>query len=86
MSDDKFNYEKALKQLEEIVEKLEHEHTPLETAIDLFSEGKQIANLCLKKLTELEQKVQVILENEQGEVHTEEFKPEQNAESRNRND
>jgi len=67
---EKFDYEKALKQLENIVAKLEDEDIPLEKAIELFTEGKKLADVCLKKLTELEQKVQMILENEKGEVST----------------
>ena len=75
MSDTKFNYEKALKKLEEIVEQLEDEHTPLEKSIELFTEGKKIANQCLKKLTELEKKVHVIIENETGEPVIQETTP-----------
>ncbi|MCD6385691.1 exodeoxyribonuclease VII small subunit, partial [Candidatus Sumerlaeota bacterium] len=75
-SDEKFNYEKAFKQLEEIVEQLEDENTPLEKAIELFTEGKRLADLCLKKLTELEQRVQLLLEDKEGKIKVEEFSPE----------
>ncbi len=72
---DSFNYEKALKQLEKIVEQLEDEDTPLEKSIALFTEGKKLANQCLKKLTELEQKVRLLTEDENGEVSEKEFSP-----------
>ncbi len=75
-NDEKFNYEKAFKQLEEIVEQLEDENTPLEKAIELFTEGKRLADLCLKKLTELEQRVQLLLEDKEGKIQVEEFSPE----------
>ena len=68
-----FDYEKALKQLEEIVAKLEDEDTPLETSIQLFTEGKKLADICLEKLTELEQKVQLLLENDKGQIRTEDL-------------
>lgn len=81
MAEERFDYEKALKRLEEIVEKLENEETPLEKAIELFSEGKRLADLCLKKLTELEHKVQILMEDEKGEIQEREFKPEEENKS-----
>lgn len=79
--EEKFNYEKAFKQLEAIVEQLEDENTPLEKAIELFTEGKRLADLCLKKLTELEQRVMLLLEDKEGKIRTEEFSPENEGES-----
>ena len=73
MADDKFNYEKSLKRLEDIVSKLEDENTPLEKAIELFTEGKKLTDLCLKKLTELEKRVQVLMEDEDGEPAAEDL-------------
>ena len=79
MSESKFNYEKSLKQLEQIVQKLEDENTPLEKAIELFTEGKKLADLCLKKLTELEKKVQILMEDQKGEPRGKDFVPEEDG-------
>ncbi len=73
MNKEKFDYEKALKRLEAIVEQLENENTPLEKSIELFAEGKKLAELCLKKLTELEHKVRLLMETETGEIQTLDF-------------
>jgi exodeoxyribonuclease VII small subunit len=72
-AEEKFNYEKSLKKLEDIVAKLEDENTPLEKAIELFTEGKKLSDLCLKKLTELEKRVQVLMEDENGEASAKDF-------------
>jgi exodeoxyribonuclease VII small subunit len=70
---DKFNFEKALKRLEEIVEKLENEDLPLNKALALFQEGKKLSRICYKKLTGLEQKIQKILEDEEGNLILDDF-------------
>jgi len=69
------NFEKALKRLEEIVQELEEGNPPLQKALALFHEGKNLGRLCNKELTGLEQKVQKILEDEEGNITLEDFKP-----------
>jgi exodeoxyribonuclease VII small subunit len=69
------NFEKALKRLEEIVQELEEGNPPLQKALALFQEGKNLGRLCNKELTGLEQKVQKILEDEEGNITLEDFKP-----------
>jgi exodeoxyribonuclease VII small subunit len=75
-SEDLVKFEEALKQLEKIVEKLEGGDTSLEESLKLFEEGKRLSSQCMKQLTEIEKKVQKIIEDERGKVHLEDFAPE----------
>lgn len=61
-------FEKALERLEEIVAKLESGDLPLEQAIDLFQEGTRLSQTCSNKLTDVEKKIEMIIEDEQGLV------------------
>jgi len=60
-------FEEALKNLEKIVEKLERGDLPLEDSLAAFTEGIRLVQFCHKKLEEAENKVQMLLKNEQGE-------------------
>ncbi len=59
-------FEEALKKLQEIVEKLEKGDLPLEEAMESFSDGIRLAQLCHRKLEEAENKVQMLLKDQQG--------------------
>ncbi len=59
-------FEEALKKLQEIVEKLEKGDLPLEEAMEAFTEGINLAQFCHRKLEEAENKVQMLLKNQQG--------------------
>jgi exodeoxyribonuclease VII small subunit len=56
------DYESAMNRLQEITESLESGDTKLEDAIDLYTEGLEIARFCELKLGEAEQKIKVILD------------------------
>ncbi|MCK9857314.1 MULTISPECIES: exodeoxyribonuclease VII small subunit [Paenibacillus] len=60
------SFEEAMEQLEKIVERLENGDVPLETAIDLFQEGMKLSQLCGGKLEQVERKIEVLIETEQG--------------------
>ncbi len=79
-SEDIVKFEEALKRLEKIVEKLEGGETSLEESLKLFEEGKRLSGQCLKQLTEIEKKVQKIVEKEGGKVKLEDFAPEAESE------
>ncbi len=59
-------FEDALKRLQEIVEQLEKGDLSLEESMECFSEGIRIAQFCHNKLEEAENKVQMLLKNQQG--------------------
>ncbi|ALS28397.1 exodeoxyribonuclease VII small subunit [Paenibacillus cisolokensis] len=61
-------FEQAMERLEAIVERLENGDVPLETAIDLFQEGMRLSQLCGGKLEQVERKIEMLIETEQGFV------------------
>lgn len=50
-------FEEALQRLEEIVETLEDDPPALEEALDTYEEGVALANDCLSRLEDAEQRV-----------------------------
>ena len=63
----KFNLEKALKDLENLVEELETGDLPLEKAMQKFEEGIKLTRGCQAALKDAEQKVEVLLKSAGGE-------------------
>jgi exodeoxyribonuclease VII small subunit len=55
------DFEKNIKRLEEIVQKLEAGALPLDESLKFFEEGVKISRECNQKLTEAEQKVKLLL-------------------------
>ena len=74
-------FEEALKKLQNIVEKLEKGDLPLEEAMECFSEGIKTAQFCHGKLEEAENKVQMLLKDQQGEWKSAPFEPVRNDSS-----
>jgi len=68
-------FEDAISRIEEIIKKLETGEIPLEESLKLFEEGMNLINFCQKKLNEVEQKVEILIKNEGGEVETRPFDP-----------
>ncbi|WP_027407743.1 exodeoxyribonuclease VII small subunit [Anoxybacteroides tepidamans] len=68
MSEEKeLTFEEAMKQLEEIVEKLEEGNVPLEQAISFFQEGMKLSKWCHDKLQHAEKQMEYIL-REDGQL------------------
>lgn len=63
----KKSFEQSLKQLEGIVEELETGDLPLEKALKKFEEGIQLSKLCTQMLDETEQKISILLKDQDGE-------------------
>jgi exodeoxyribonuclease VII small subunit len=61
------NLEKALTDLEEIVEELESGDLPLEKAMKKFEEGIKLTRNCQAALREAEQKVEILLKSAGGD-------------------
>jgi len=61
------NLEKALTDLEEIVEELESGDLPLEKAMKKFEEGIKLTRSCQAALKDAEQKVEILLKSAGGE-------------------
>ena len=56
-----FDFEKAIDELEQLVEKMEQGNLSLEASLQLFERGVALTRACQKALTEAEQKVQILL-------------------------
>jgi exodeoxyribonuclease VII small subunit len=68
------SFEEAMERLETIVGKLESGDVPLETAIELFQEGMKLSQLCGAKLEQVERKIEMLIESENG-IHKKPFAP-----------
>ncbi len=64
-------FEKNLKQLEEVVAKLEQGDLPLDEALKLFQEGMRLSKLCSEKLSTVEQEIKkLVAEGEKFKLET----------------
>ncbi len=59
----KFNLEKALSDLETLVEELESGDLPLEKAMKKFEDGIKLTRGCQNALKDAEQKVEILLKS-----------------------
>lgn len=70
MSDETPSFETALKQLEEVVQRLEKGELPLEESLKLYEEGIRLSRLCHAKLEEAEGKIELLIKDARGEIAT----------------
>ena len=70
------NLEKAITDLEEIVEELESGDLPLEKAMKKFEEGIKLTRGAQAALKEAEQKVEILLKSAGGDEEFEDFEVE----------
>ena len=78
MADEKkeIEFEAALKRLETIVENLENGELSLEAALKQYEEGVRLADICSKRLTEAEKKVEVLMKSSGGKLKATAFEAE----------
>ena len=69
-------FEAALKKLESIVQNLENGDLSLEQALKQYEEGVKMADICTKRLTEAQKRVEVLVKTNAGKFKTETFKEE----------
>jgi exodeoxyribonuclease VII small subunit len=60
------DFEAAMRDLEEIVERLEHGELPLEESLAAFERGVLLTRSCQAALREAEQKVEILLKKAGG--------------------
>ncbi|HNS04377.1 MAG TPA: exodeoxyribonuclease VII small subunit [Candidatus Saccharicenans sp.] len=70
------NFEKALTELEQIVNKLEKGGLPLNESLALFEKGIKLARFLRAELDKAERKIEILIKNEKGELKPQEFEPE----------
>ena len=66
------DFEAAMRDLEEIVERLEHGDLPLEESLKAFERGIMLTRNCQTALKDAEQKVEILLKKA-GEARAEPF-------------
>ncbi len=69
-------FESALKKLEGIVQNLENGDLSLEQALKQYEEGVKMADICSKRLTEAQKRVEVLIKTSGGKFKTEAFEDE----------
>lgn len=62
------DFEAAIKELETLVERMEHGEQSLEQSLRDFERGVELTRTCQQALQEAEQKVQQLLENGKAEL------------------
>jgi exodeoxyribonuclease VII small subunit len=66
-------FEDALERLQGLVRELEGGDCALEDSIKKFEEGMALARSCQERLTQAEQKIEILLKADQNGVRTETF-------------
>ncbi|MCH7928417.1 MAG: exodeoxyribonuclease VII small subunit [Candidatus Dadabacteria bacterium] len=66
-------FEKSIDELREIIEKLESGNIPLDDSLSLFEKGVKILNSANKKLSQMEKKVEILIESSNGKIKKEDF-------------
>ena len=69
-----FEFEIALKRLEEIVASLEGKNESLENSMELFEEGVKLTESLRNHLKLAEQRIKVLMKDTEGNLKTEDFK------------
>lgn len=64
----KLSFEKALDQLEQIVQEMEAGKLSLENALKKFEEGMKLSRFCSQKLEETEKKITLLMEAQDGSI------------------
>ena len=70
------DFETAMRDLEELVERLEQGDLPLEESLAAFERGVTLTRTCQSALKEAEQKVEILLKKA-GEPAVEDFTPDE---------
>lgn len=63
---EELSFEEALSRLEEIVKTLEGGDLALDDSLKIFEEGIALSRFCMKRLEEVEKKVEILLKDQNG--------------------
>ena len=80
------NFEKAMDRLEAIVEQMESGKLPLEDLIVRYEEGMNLVKVCQERLTNAEEKIEIIARNHAGKPTVKNFEPVGESSNDNRAD
>jgi exodeoxyribonuclease VII small subunit len=59
-------FEDAMRELEDIIKRLESGDLPLEESLKIFEEGVALSRYCFSKLEEAEKRVSILMKDEGG--------------------
>lgn len=71
------SFEESMKELEEVVLKLERGDATLDESLELFERGIKLSRSCQAKLDDAEKKVKILASDGNGGMKTEDFEVEQ---------
>ena len=75
MGENKMTFVTALARLEEIVGLLDNGSAPRDKSLELFEEGAGLVKLCSSMLDNVEQRVKILVNDENGNIAEKDFKP-----------
>ncbi len=75
MSKKKPSFEQSLRDLEEVVAKMEHGELPLDECVQYYERGVKLAAACAHELDAARQRIEQLQKNEAGELVTTPFAP-----------
>lgn len=70
-------YEQSLKELEDVVKRLETGNLSLEESLQLYERGVSLTKYCTGLLDQAERRILILSKNQAGELQEEEFAPQQ---------
>lgn len=76
MAEKNKTFEASLQELEKIVRRLEEGDLPLEESLKLFETGVRLSRECQERLNQAERRIEVLLQDEDGNPHLEVIKKE----------
>ncbi len=73
MSENQTSFEVSLKKLEQVVSELEKGELSLEQQLKSFENGVALSRECMKRLEEMEKKVELLVQGAEGKLETQPF-------------
>jgi exodeoxyribonuclease VII small subunit len=73
MSENQTSFEVSLKKLEQVVSELEKGELSLEQQLKSFENGVALSRDCMKRLEEMEKKVELLVQGADGKLETQTF-------------
>lgn len=70
---EKFDFEASMEELQQVVNKLEKGDLSLDESLEIFQRGITLSKLCAQKLDEVEKKVTILLEQDNGDIKEQDF-------------
>ena len=70
---EKFDFETHMEELQQVVNKLEKGDLSLDESIEIFQRGIKLSKLCAQKLDDIEKRVTILLEQDNGDIKEQDF-------------